>query len=134
MKHFITVALVCIALVIGTFPAQAGGRYHKGHYYGHKGYHGGYHHGFKRGHKHFEGYRGGYKRGHYKHRGNYGDDILIGAGIIGGSILLGSLLTRPAYPVASPYYFQRAPVCTQDQVYRYLPDGRVQWGTRTRCY
>jgi hypothetical protein len=26
------------------------------------------------------------------------------------------------------------PVCQQDNVYRYLPDGSVQWGVRTRCY
>jgi hypothetical protein len=35
----------------------------------------------------------------------------------------------PAYspPVREPY-------CVQDKVYRYLPDGQIQWGTRTRCY
>ena len=40
------------------------------------------------------------------------------------------------YYAPPPVYYapQAEPYCVQDQVYRYLPDGRVQWGTRTRCY
>lgn len=39
------------------------------------------------------------------------------------------------YPPPATYYAPpRAPYCVQDRVYRYLPDGRIQWGTRTRCY
>jgi hypothetical protein len=40
------------------------------------------------------------------------------------------------YPPPRPVYYvpSREPYCVQDQVYRHLPDGRIQWGTRTRCY
>lgn len=102
--------VVILGLVIGVPIAKAGGGH--GHYYGH---------------------------------GHYGDEILIGAGIIGGSILLSNLLAprvyhppAPAYyapPPATGYYVApRAPHCVRDNVYRYLPDGRIQWGVRTRCY
>ena len=42
----------------------------------------------------------------------------------------------PPYYYPPPVYYvsPREPYCVQDQVYRYLPDGRIQWGTRTRCY
>lgn len=43
----------------------------------------------------------------------------------------------PVYYVPIPPVYQvapREPYCVQDEVYRYLPDGRIQWGTRTRCY
>lgn len=43
----------------------------------------------------------------------------------------------PVYYVPPPpVYFvaPRKPYCVRDEVYRYLPDGRIQWGTRTRCY
>jgi len=122
MKRLITAALIGFALGAWGYPAMAGGKYHKGHYYGHHSYKG-----------HYKAHRSH----HYRHgRGHrYGDEILIGAGIIGGSILLGSLLSQPNYYPTPTYYASlRAPVCQQDQVYRYLPDGRVQWGTRTRCY
>ncbi len=81
--------------------------------------------------------------GHFRHNG-HGDDVLIAAGIIGGAFLLGSLLTQPRYyapPVyypSAPAYYQPAPAyvptCYQDKVWRRLPDGRIQTGTRTRCY
>ena len=35
----------------------------------------------------------------------------------------------PVYYVPPP-----EPYCVQDRVYRHLPDGQIQWGTRTRCY
>ncbi len=81
---------------------------------------------------------GGYYRGH---GGNYynrhGDDALIAAGIVGGAILLGSLLTRPRY-YAPPVYYRPAPAyvptCYQDKVWRRRLDGRIQTGIRTRCY
>ncbi len=87
---------------------------------------------------------GHYYYGHGGHRSGSSDDLLIAAGIIGGAILLGSLLTRPRY-YAPPVYYRRAPVyyrpapvyvpiCYQDKVWRRLPDGRIQTGTRTRCY
>lgn len=87
---------------------------------------------------------GGYGHGgHFHHHGG-GDDLLIAAGIIGGAFVLGSLLSRPryyappAYYQPAPVYYQPAPVyaptCYQDQVWRRLPDGRIQTGIRTRCY
>ena len=113
-------ALVGGALIFATLPAEAGGYRHGGH-----GYYGGY--------KHYGGYK---YRGHRHRHGGYGDEILIGAGIIGGAVLLGHLLAP------RPYYYQPAPTytaprrvdCYRDQVYRTLPDGRIQTGTRTRCY
>ncbi len=75
--------------------------------------------------------------GHGGYRSGSSDDILIAAGIIGGAYLLGSLLTRPRYS-APPAYYRPAPAylptCYQDKVWRRLPDGRIQTGTRTRCY
>ncbi len=87
---------------------------------------------------------GGYYYGHAGHHYGHGDDALIAAGIIGGAILLGSLLSPPRYS-APPVYYQPAPIyyrpppayvptCYQDKVWRRLPDGRIQTGTRTRCY
>lgn len=42
----------------------------------------------------------------------------------------------PFYYAPPPVYYvsPREQYCVQDKVYRYLPDGRIQWGTRTRCY
>ena len=82
--------------------------------------------------------------GHGGHRSGHGGNLLIAAGIIGGVLLLGSLLSRPRY-YAPPVYYRRAPVyyrpvpayvptCYQDEVWRRLPDGRIQTGIRTRCY
>ncbi len=124
-------AVIAAALIAGTSPVLAGGGY--GHGYGGHGYkYGGY--GYKHG-----GYRyGGHKYGGYGyggHRGHdYGDEILIGAGIVGVSVLLGSMLSRPYYYQPTPAYYQPAPTCYQDEVWRCLPDGRIQTGVRTRCY
>ncbi len=80
---------------------------------------------------------GGYYYGHGGHRSGSSDDVLIAAGIIGGAYLLGSLLTRPRY-YALPVYYRPAPAyvptCYRDRVWRRLSDGRIQTGTRTRCY
>ncbi|MCH7776927.1 MAG: hypothetical protein IH878_10365 [Gemmatimonadetes bacterium] len=80
---------------------------------------------------------GGYYYGHGGHHNGHGGNLLIAAGIIGGAFLLGSLLTQPRY-YAPPVYYRPAlayvPTCYQDKVWRRLPDGRIQTGTRTRCY
>ncbi len=80
---------------------------------------------------------GGYYYGHGGHHNGHGDDLLIAAGIIGGAFLFGSLLTQPRY-YAPPVYYRPAPAyvptCYQDEVWRRLPDGRIQTGIRTRCY
>jgi hypothetical protein len=94
---------------------------------------------------------GGYYYGHGGHHNGHGNNLLIAAGIIGGAFLLGSLLSQPRYYAPSVYY-RRAPVyyrpapvyyqpapayvptCFEDEVWRRLPDGRIQTGIRTRCY
>ncbi len=116
MKKLVLTALLSATLVLASVPAQAGSRYHYGHGGGHTYY----------GH-------GGYTRHHGHH---HGDDLLIAAGIIGGVILLGSLLAPRPYYQPAPVIYAPAyrPTCYQDRVYRYLPDGRIQWGTRTTCY
>ena len=79
----------------------------------------------------------GYYYGHGGHHNGHGDVLLIAAGIIGGAFLLGALLTRPRY-YAPPVHYRPAPAyvptCYQDEVWRRLPDGRIQTGVRTRCY
>ena len=106
MSKFFIVGIVSVVMTLSAHSAEAGGKHYRGHNYGYSGY----------------------------HNNDIGDEILIGAGIIGGAILLSSLVTRPHYQTAPVYYAPaRASYCVQDQVYRYLPDGRIQWGTRTRC-
>ncbi len=107
MKKALAAGLLSVMLVLPGTAVQAGGYYygHGGHYYGH------------------------------------GDDVLIAAGIIGGAVLLGSLLAPPRYyqpPVyyqPTPVYYRPAPTyvptCYQDKVWRRLPDGRIQTGTRS---
>jgi len=80
---------------------------------------------------------GHYYYGHGGHHSSSSDDLLIAAGIIGGVYLLSSLLTRPRYSAPQVYYRPApayVPTCYQDRVWRRLPDGRIQTGTRTRCY
>ena len=136
MRKTLAATIVSISLVLSLLaPAGAvqAGSYKHG-YYGHYGYghyKGGY---YKRGYykrHHYKGY--GYK---HRHRHKHGG-ALVAAGIIGGAVLLGALLAAPRYygpPRHSYYAPPRAPVCERDRVYRYLPDGSIQWGVRTRCY
>ena len=150
MKKILIVSFLSFALVMPGTATLAGGSGHGGQSgYGYKGGHGGY--GYKGGHGGYRdrsghggyggygyksGYGGyGYKSGRYGYGGHdYGDEILIGAGIVGVSILLGSVLSRPSYYQPAPAYYQPAPTCYQDEVWRRLPDGRIQSGVRTRCY
>lgn len=77
----------------------------------------------------------------HHHHGNWGhahvsgDAFLIGAGIVVGAVALGALLSPPP-PYVSPRisYYPPPRSCVQDEVYRFLPDGRIQTGTRTTCY
>lgn len=133
MRRLLPPALAAAFVLASALPAEAGG----GHRHGwHPGYHayGGYHgrpykhHHYKRHHHHAHRHR--------HHHGHHGDEILLGAGVIGGAVIVGSLLARPSAPPPPPvhYYPPPEPYCVQDQVYRTLPDGSIQWGTRTRCY
>jgi uncharacterized membrane protein YgcG len=62
--------------------------------------------------------------------GSSGDSGGPGGGTSGGR--------NHSAPTAAPVYSQSAPAyvpaCYQDAVWRRLPDGRIQTGTRTRCY
>lgn len=121
MKTPLAAAILSAGLILSAGTADAG--YYKRHgYYGHHGYQGHYRH---YGHRKYRG-----------HRGHY-NGALVAAGIIGGAVLLGTLLSAPRYyHRPAPVYSgpPRAPVCEKDKVYRTLPDGRIQWGVRTRCY
>jgi hypothetical protein len=78
-----------------------------------------------------------YGRHHNGHHGHVsGDGLALGVGIVVGAIALGALLSPPPYygPPVVAYRPAPAPYCVQDEVYRYLPDGRLQTGTRTTCY
>ena len=133
MRKLFLVSLISAALVVAGQPAFADRR---GHGY-HKQYH--YKHHSKRHH-----YKHRRHRGHYHHRkrkGVDGDDLIVAAGILGGAVVLGSLLSRPTYAAPAPQSYApaysappRQPYCVVDDVYRYLPDGRIQWGERTTCY
>lgn len=130
-RKLLTALFLSLTMIATAYPAQAGGWGHHG-----RG-HGGYHHGYKGHHyKHFKRHHG-HRHGHHRHHRRHGnDDIILGAGIIGGAIIVGSLLSRPqpAPPPVVYYAPPPQPRCVQDQVYRTLPDGSIQWGTRTRCY
>lgn len=150
MSKLPIVLLAVAALLLGSLPATSGSAWAGGFFsHGrHHGYHGQHHH-FKS-HKHFKRhhYAGRHHHGRHHHRhhgGGYGDEILLGAGIIGGAVIVGSVLSQPRaappptvyYPAPPPTVYYAPPpqpYCVQDQVYRTLPDGRLQWGTRTRCY
>jgi hypothetical protein len=111
------VAVLCAGLLLPSAEGMAKSKY---------GYKGGYGHHYK----------GGYGY-HYRHGGIDGDDLLIATGILAGAVVLGSFLSAPRYYAPPPVYYPPPPPprqCYQDQVYRYLPDGRIQWGTRTTCY
>jgi hypothetical protein len=120
MKQILIVSILSFALVVPGTAALAGGSGHGGHGgFGYKGGHGGY--GYKGGYGGYRykgGYGGyGYKSGRYGYGGHdYGDEILIGAGIVGVSVLLGWILSRPYYYPPTPAYYQPAPTCYQDKV------------------
>ena len=140
IRRMLTAMLVAATITTGIAPAvQAGDRHHERH-----GWHDGRHH--YHGERHdYRGdryhrrdyYRGGYDRGHrHKKSRDYSDEILIGAGIVGLAIVAGSMIaSQPREPEINwsdaP---RREPNCETDEVYRYLPDGSIQYGDRTRCY
>ena len=139
MKKLFLVSLISAALVVAGQPAFADHRghgYYKQHHY--KGHHKRHHYKHHRKHRRHHGHHH-----HRKRKGVDGDDIIVAAGILGGAVVLGSLLSRPTYAQPAPQYYApapsyspppRQPYCVVDDVYRYLPDGRIQWGERTTCY
>ena len=110
MKMLLTAGVIALTIAFTAGTAQAGHYHHK------RGYHHGYH---------------GYHHGHHYD----GDALLIGAGIVAGALLLTRLFTPRHYSPAPVYVAPPRPrYCVQDRVYRHLPGGRIQWGTRTTCY
>jgi len=96
MKRAIA-TLTAAVLLLASTPAWAGGygHRHRGHGYHEKSY--GYH-----------GYRGHRSYGHRSHGRRHGDDGALFAGVLAGGLVLGYLLTRPAY-AAPAYRTQAAP-------------------------
>ena len=114
MNRRTIVVVMCLSLLAAPATALAGGS-------GHHGYRSHHHHG-----AYGYGHRG------YRQSGSY-----YGAGLLAGAVVLGALLSRPAYQrPPRVVYVQPVPrgPCVLDQVVRTLPDGRIQTGTRTRCY
>ena len=107
MKKILLASLLSAALIAPSL-ALAGGRHHGGHYHGHR------HHSHHHGHGHAAG-------------------LLIGAGIVGSALVLGTLLSRPHRHEPAPVY-RRPVTCEEEEVWRRLPDGRIQTGTLRRCY
>ena len=110
MRRKIIAAFLGAGLILASAAAEAGYRQHRYNY-----------------------------RGHGGHYGSYGGhDALVVAGVLGGALLPGTLLSAPRYYYQpAPAYYRpppRHPYCVKDKVYRHLPDGQTQWGTRTRCY
>ena len=102
-----TKLLAAVTVIVGLSIGASTAQAGGSYYVGFHYAHGGYHHHWR--HRHF-----GY---YWPYWGYYGPPPVYYA---------------PPPPV---YYVPpREPYCVQDQVYRYLPDGRVQSGTRTRCY
>ncbi len=117
MRRKIIAAVLGAGLMLASVAAEAGYRQHR------------YNYGYN--------YRG--HGGHYGYQGGHGGHgALVAAGLLGGALLLGTLLSTPRYNSRpAPAYYRpppRQPYCVKDKVYRHLPDGQIQWGTRTRCY
>ena len=107
-------------------PAQAGGYWKHGQ--GAHGRHRQSRHGYwqRHGGNYGSRYRHDYKSGSRFDRG----DLLLGLGAFAGGLVVGSVLGSSQQAYRPP----PARTCVQDEVYRVLPDGRIQWGLRTRCY
>ncbi len=133
MKKLLVISLLSLAVLLTGQPASAD---HRGHGY-YKHHHYKHHHKRKYRHKHRHRHRHGHHR-RRKHNDIDGDDLLAAAGIVGGAVILGSVLSQPRYaapPPARSYYAPPRPTqCVQSDVYRYLPDGRLQTGVRTTFY
>lgn len=143
-------AILIAATVTGTaIPAVQAGDGHRGwqgsrhEYRGHRDRH----HTYRRDHGRHDYGRYDYRRDGYRHdrrhshkrskSRDYSDEILIGAGLVGLAIVAGSMIaSKPREPEIN---WSDAPRggggnCETDEVYRHLPDGRIQYGDRTRCY
>lgn len=114
---------MALAIAVAAPPAFAGGGY--GHGYGHRYGHGyGGHHGWTP---------------RYRGHGHGGYDFGLGAvlGVLTGVTVAGALLAPRVYAAPAPVYYAAPPPprrCYREDVYRYLPDGRIQWGVKTTCY
>ncbi len=135
-------AILMAAMMTGTaVPTVQAGDGHRGwhgsrhEYRGHRDRYDSYRRDYGR-HYNRHDYRHHHRRSDRKKSKDYSDEILIGAGIVGLAIIAGSMMwsdsREPDITWSDPP--QRDPVCDTDVVSRTLPDGRVQYGDRTRCY
>ena len=123
VQRLILSSLIAIGLIAAAMSAEAGGYKHRGKGYGGSGHYG----------KH---YRQG-RQTHYRHRGHhYDDNFYTALGITAGIGLLGVILSQPRYIAPAPTYYAPPPrrECYEQNIYRYLPDGRIQWGVKRTCY
>lgn len=140
IRRVLTTILVATALTASVTPMAQARDGHRGGYDYRGSHHGrGWHDGGR-------SYRGGYRNDDYRHgyrKGrrhgkshDYSDEILVGAGLVGLAIVAGSLIaSSPREPdIEWSDAPRRASNCETDEVYRYLPDGSIQYGDRTRCY
>ncbi len=123
VQRLILSSLIAVGLIAAAMSAEAGGYKHRGKGYGGSGHYG----------KH---YRQG-RQTHYRHNSHhYDDNFYTALGITAGIGLLGVILSQPRYIAPAPTYYAPPPrrECYEQNVYRYLPDGRIQWGVKRTCY
>ena len=117
MKRAILTIAVSLSLVLAGQPALAGGGHHNGYGSHKRAYHAKQVRHDHHGHRHY-----------HKARRAYNEGALVAVGV--GALLLGAFLgSTPRYSRPA-----RATACVQDEVYRTLPDGRIQSGIRTSCF
>lgn len=145
IRRMLTAILIAATITGTAVPAAYAGDGHRGwhssrhEYRGHRDNYDRYRREYRR-HDYRDG-RHGYRHHHHrrsdrKKSKDYSDEILIGAGIVGLAIIAGSMMMsdsrEPDITWSDPP--RRDPVCDTDVVSRTLPDGRIQYGDRTRCY
>jgi len=140
IRRGLTALLVAASLTAGMVPAaQARDGYRGGYDYRGSHHDRGWRDGRRDDRHGYRGYDRDRRGSKHRHNGksrDYSDEILIGAGIVGLAIVAGSMIaSSPREPdIQWSDAPQRASNCETDEVYRYLPDGSIQYGDRTRCY
>lgn len=109
--RLLTALLLSLAMIVTAPPANAGGYRHHGWHHGHAKHYG--HRPYKhyKHHAYRHHYHHGHHHGHRHHRRHGNSDIVLGAGILGGAIIVGSLLSQPRYvsPPPPPVYYTPPP-------------------------
>ena len=140
MQRLILSSLIAVGLIAAAMSAEAGGYKHRGKGYGGSGHYGKHYRQGRQTHYRHRGHYGIHRRHgrqtHYRHNGHdYDDDFYTALGITAGIGLLGVILSQPRYIAPAPTYYAPPPrrECYEQNVYRYLPDGRIQWGVKRTC-